>query len=91
MPVRYSIHGVRFEWDPAKAAANRRKHGVEFEQACEAFLDPFLRVVDAGDEEGEAREAILGLNVAWQLLHVVFVERGEVLRPPCDPSGEEAL
>lgn len=80
MPARYSLQDIQFEWDRAKAAANRRKHGVEFETACEAFFDPFLRVLDAGHEGGEAREAILGLTVKWQLLHVVFVERGEGFR-----------
>lgn len=80
MPVRYSLQDIQFEWDRAKAAANRRKHGVEFEEACQAFFDPFLRVVDAGDEGGEAREGILGLTVGWQLLHVVFVERGDSFR-----------
>lgn len=29
-----------FEWDPAKAVANRRKHGVTFEQAAMVFKDP---------------------------------------------------
>jgi uncharacterized DUF497 family protein len=80
MLVRHSIQDVRFEWDAAKAAANRRKHAIDFEQACEVFFDPFLRAVDAGDEGGEAREAILGLTVDWQLLNVVFVERGETFR-----------
>lgn len=32
---------VRFEWDPAKAEVNRRKHGVSFETAMLAFADPF--------------------------------------------------
>jgi uncharacterized DUF497 family protein len=78
--VRYSLQGIQFEWDAAKAAANRRKHGVEFEQGCEAFFDPFLRALEAGQEAGEAREAILGMTARWQLLHVAFVERGEVFR-----------
>jgi uncharacterized DUF497 family protein len=80
MPVRYTLQSIHFEWDPRKAAANRRKHGVAFEEACEAFFDPFLRPADAGDEAGEDREAIFGLTVGWRLLHVVFVERGEVFR-----------
>lgn len=80
MLVRHSIQGVSFEWDAAKAATNRRKHGIDFEQACEVFFDPFLRLVDAGDEGGEAREAILGLTVDWQLLKVAFIERGETFR-----------
>jgi len=29
-----------FEWDPAKAKANMRKHGVSLEQAAEIFTDP---------------------------------------------------
>lgn len=80
MSVRYSIHGIRFEWDTAKAVANRRKHGVEFEQACEVFFDPFLRVLDVGQEGEEARETVLGLTLDWHLLYVVFVERGEAFR-----------
>ena len=29
-----------FDWDPRKARANRLKHGVSFEEAATAFLDP---------------------------------------------------
>jgi uncharacterized DUF497 family protein len=29
-----------FEWDPEKARRNRKKHGVSFEEAATAFLDP---------------------------------------------------
>ncbi len=32
---------IRFEWDPAKAEANLRKHGVSFETAARVFSDPF--------------------------------------------------
>jgi uncharacterized DUF497 family protein len=31
---------VTFEWDSAKAAANRRKHGVSFHEAATVFGDP---------------------------------------------------
>ena len=30
----------RFAWDPEKAAANRAKHGVTFEQAATVFREP---------------------------------------------------
>jgi uncharacterized DUF497 family protein len=33
------MDSLHFEWDPAKAAANLRKHGVSFEEAETAFLD----------------------------------------------------
>jgi len=31
---------VKFVWDPAKARANLRKHGVSFEEAATCFEDP---------------------------------------------------
>jgi hypothetical protein len=31
---------VRWTWDPDKAAANRRKHGLSFETAVLVFYDP---------------------------------------------------
>jgi uncharacterized DUF497 family protein len=31
---------VTYEWDPGKAAANLRKHGVSLEEASSVFLDP---------------------------------------------------
>jgi len=30
---------VQYEWDPAKAQANLRKHKVPFLMACEVFKD----------------------------------------------------
>jgi uncharacterized protein len=32
---------LRWTWDPAKAAANRTKHGLSFETAALVFDDPF--------------------------------------------------
>lgn len=32
-------HPVQFEWDPRKAAANLKKHGVSLEGAATAFRD----------------------------------------------------
>ena len=29
-----------FDWDPRKAKENERKHGVLFEEALTAFVDP---------------------------------------------------
>ena len=45
-----------FEWDETKAAENRAKHGVSFEQACEAFDDPFsIAFTDDRYDYGEDR------------------------------------
>lgn len=76
MNVRYVLQGIAFEWDSHKAAANLAKHGVSFEAACEAFFDPFVRVLDAGSED-EARDAILGMTLDDRLLFVVHLEQGD--------------
>jgi uncharacterized protein len=49
-------------------------NGITFQQAAEAFFDPFLVVVDA-DRQGEARDAVIGLDARWNLLYVVHIER----------------
>ena len=41
--------GLRFEWEPAKAARNIRKHQVAFDEAATVFADPLAAIFD--DEE----------------------------------------
>ena len=54
------MDGIRFEWDPAKAIRNRRKHGVSFEEAQTAFLDDRALIIDEGKvlKEGTRRDII---------------------------------
>ena len=78
--TRFSLQGIRFEWDDEKERANKRKHGVDFVTACEVFFDPFLRVVEVTEESGETRAVVIGLTVGWRLLYVVYTEREDVLR-----------
>lgn len=69
-----------FEWDDAKAAANLAKHGVTFEQAREAFSDPFA--IDFVDDRANYREhrlILLGM-VENRLLVVAHTLRGEEVR-----------
>jgi uncharacterized DUF497 family protein len=68
--------GQRFRWDPAKALANFAKHGIRFEQACEVFFDPFVRILDTTADE-QSRDAALGLAEDWALLFVVDIAREE--------------
>jgi hypothetical protein len=80
MEERHELNGISFVWDTAKAQSNALKHRVSFEQAAEAFFDPFLRVVDASPEE-EARDALIGMDERWNLLFVIHVElEGERFR-----------
>jgi hypothetical protein len=79
MTVSYHLQDFAFEWDEQKARANVERHGVTFEEAAEAFLDPFSLCADAS-VSGEQRDSILGYSFAQRLLLVVHVERTSVTR-----------
>jgi uncharacterized protein len=67
-----------FDWDPAKAESNRRKHGVAFEDAMGVFADPMaLSRPDEESGQGEERWVTIGRNPASNLLLVVhtWIER----------------
>jgi uncharacterized DUF497 family protein len=52
---------LEFEWDPAKAAANYRKHRVRFEEAATAFGDPrSITIPDPDHSVGEDRFILIG-------------------------------
>jgi uncharacterized DUF497 family protein len=60
-----------FDWDPAKAIDNVRKHNVTFEQAATIFLDPLaLTVYDEAHSQNEERWFTLGHDVNEALLAV---------------------
>jgi len=69
-----------FEWDDAKEAANRLRHGIPFELASRVFDDPNGDdVEDTRRDYGERRYNRVG-RVAGALLHVTYTERGERIR-----------
>jgi uncharacterized DUF497 family protein len=62
----------RFEWDPNKAVANRRKHGIGFEQAATVFRDRLaLSIYDEDHSDDEDRWVTLGQAENGALLVVV--------------------
>ncbi len=72
---------MEFEWDDAKAARNLRIHGVDFEEARTAFMDPLALVrVDEGHSNEEERFVLVGRSVADRLLLTVFSERRRRIR-----------
>jgi len=75
---------LRFEWDPAKAADNVRKHRVSFETATRAFADPFALTGQDRAENGEWRWQTLG-RVAGHLLVLVAHTVGDA------PDGVEVI
>lgn len=67
------------EWDPAKAGANVRKHGVHFADAVSALEDEHaLTIRDAYAEE--ERWITLGRDALGRLLVVVYTWRGDRAR-----------
>ena len=68
---------LRFTWDARKAAANRRKHRVTFEEAATAFGDPLsLTIADPDHSAEEDRFVLLGMSSQRRLLVVVHVDQG---------------
>jgi uncharacterized DUF497 family protein len=71
---------LRFDWDAPKAAANRAKHKVSFEEASTVFGDPLGRITDdPRHSEDEERFVLLGQSERRRVLVVMFTERGEAL------------
>lgn len=67
---------ITFSWDPAKALANLRKHGVSFEEARTVFLDEFaMQFFDEDNAAGEDRFLMLGMSSEAHLLLVCHCER----------------
>jgi hypothetical protein len=69
---------MKFEWDPAKAASNVRKHGISFDEAVTVFRDPLAFIFDdVTHSETEHREIIIGTSALRRMILVCFVERLE--------------
>jgi len=72
---------LMFEWSEKKALLNFRKHGVSFDQARTAFLDPLGVIYDDPEHsELEHREVLVGVSSRGRRLVVGFSERGESIR-----------
>lgn len=67
---------MKFEWDPAKAAANLRKHGVSFDEGATVFLDPLaLSGPDPDHSVEESRYITFGMSSLGHLLMVSHTYR----------------
>ena len=72
---------LEFVWNPAKAAANLRKHGVSFPEATTAFADPNSQTIsDPDHSSAEERLILLGISTRARFLIVAHTERGDVIR-----------
>ncbi|MCL2659499.1 MAG: BrnT family toxin [Acidobacteriaceae bacterium] len=74
---------MRFAWNPKKADANLKKHGISFEEAETVFYDEFaVQFFDETYSEQEDRFILLGMSSQANLLIVCHCERedGDVVR-----------
>lgn len=72
---------MRFEWGPAKAAANLADHGVAFEEAETVFGDVLAdTILDKAHSVDEERWLTMGMSNRGRLLVVWHTDRGEVIR-----------
>ena len=69
-----------YEWDPDKAVANLRKHGVDFADAALALEDPLGRTMPDPDAVGEERFLTVGADPSGRILITVHTRRGRRIR-----------
>jgi uncharacterized DUF497 family protein len=66
---------MAIEWDSKKAASNLKKHGVSFDEAATALLDPMAKAQEDPDAEDEPRWILLGMSTKQRLLSIVYTLR----------------
>ena len=69
---------MEFEWDPVKDEANRRRHGVSFDEVKELFTSgvDYLEIFDDEHSHDEDRFIAIG-PIARGVVLVVYTERHE--------------
>ena len=72
---------LRFTWDPRKAAANERRHGVSFHEATTVFDDSLsVTIHDPDHSLDEERHLLVGMSKDQRLLVVAHAEQGDTVR-----------
>ncbi|MDQ3691818.1 MAG: BrnT family toxin [Chloroflexota bacterium] len=70
-----------FDWDPVKAEANRRKHGITFDEAATVFQDfRSGTIIDPLDHENEDRFVTTRQSTQGHLLVVVHADETDTIR-----------
>lgn len=74
---------ISFSWDSKKNAANKKKHGISFDEAKTVFYDETaIRYYDPDHSEDEDRFLMVGLSQKLRILIVChcFREEDSVIR-----------
>jgi len=71
---------VSIEFDQKKAVSNLKKHGVSFDEAASALLDPMALVREDDDTQDEVRFLLVGMSNTGHLLTVCYALHDEIIR-----------
>lgn len=71
---------MKFIWDPDKSASNKEKHGIDFDQAKEVFMDNNAIVDQAKRVENEERWLAIGKTLKLFIVAIVFTIRDTTIR-----------
>jgi uncharacterized DUF497 family protein len=71
---------MNYQWDPEKAMANVKKHGVEFADAVGIFEDPTAITIEDPQAEGEQGFLSMGMDVLGRIIVVAYTYRGDDVR-----------
>lgn len=76
------MNEINFEWDGLKAATNKRKHGISFEEARTVFYDDnAIEFDDPDHSKNEDRFIMLGMSYKLRVLVISHCERrGDIIR-----------
>ncbi|MFW9260970.1 BrnT family toxin [Nostoc sp. CALU 546] len=70
---------MAYQWDRDKAAANLRKHGVDFADAVTVFSDD-LAITITDERFDEERFITIGIDAFSRVLVVVYTWRNDEIR-----------
>ena len=70
---------MNYQWDKAKAASNRRKHGVRFPDAVTVFGDDQAITME-DDYLEEERFVTIGRDAMGRILVVIYTYRDDGIR-----------
>ena len=68
------------EWDPKKAAANLRKHGIPLSYGADVLEDEYALTREDPLAQGEQRWVSIGMDGLGRVLTTVYTYRGERIR-----------
>ena len=70
---------MKYQWNPDKARANYKKHGIYFSDAVSVFSDDFA-MTNKDDYLCEERFVTIGMDAFGKIIVVVFTWRDDDIR-----------